>query len=121
MRVTVKVNLPTFAASDKAGIQLAKLFRDLLRRQARMGLTGGGHPLRGVDGRRLDLRETGAMWNEVAFEPLKVRFHMPYTSYVFQAYDAARLEPGMQVEFELGAKKILNRKGALVAKGQETT
>lgn len=118
MRVTVRAKVAPLTTSEKAGLQLAKLFRDLLRRQARAGLTGGGHPLRGVHGQRLDLRETGAMWNEVRFEPLKIHFLMPYTSYVLERFDAARLEPGFQVEFELGAKKILNRRGALVAQGE---
>lgn len=119
------LKLPAFDLTDKAKIALAKLLRDMLKKQAKDGVlvnrpSGDNSrvmPKGKHDGRRIDLVETGALWSEVQLLPLKVVFTVPYASFVIEKY-AAGLSPRYKEIFDEKAKPIVAK--GLIVKGSQT-
>ena len=121
MQVSVGV-MPSFTVtlSDKAQREIPKILRDMLKKQAkdgvrveRGGLSGGVMP-KGVDGKRVDLIDTGALWLEARFEPMKLQLVVPYARFVIDKY-AAGVSPRYKELFNDRVKKLLLKKGMLTA------
>lgn len=89
----VSMKLPKIDVSEEGKKKLAELLRDHLKKQAKDGIqaTSEGRSRvmpKGADGKRIDLVDTGAMWREVRFEPLKLVFLVPYAQWVIPKYAA---------------------------------
>ena len=115
--MNVSVTFPKLAVvvSDKAQIALAGVLRDVLKKQAKDGVMGRSRMLmpRGRDGKRVDLIDTGNLWNEVSLEPLRLRLLVPYARFVMERYGADQLSPRYQDIFNERALKVLSKKGAI--------
>ena len=120
MQVSVGV-MPSFTVtlSDKAQREIPKILRDMLKKQAKDGVrvqSRDGHNStvmpKGVDGKRVDLIDTGALWLEARFEPMKLQLVVPYARFVIDKY-AAGLSPRYKELFNDRVKKLLLKKGML--------
>lgn len=77
--------------TDAYKIKIAKAHKDVLQAQAKAGIAGGGNRLLSTDKKRLDLFETGALWNEARIEPLKITFTVDYAVYLYDRFKFTQL------------------------------
>jgi hypothetical protein len=88
---------------DIAGeVILLREAREALEQQALAGIDAKGQPILGKDGQRLDLHDTGAMWQDVTEAPAQhaLIFNQPYAGIVLKKYNADALAPASQVALE---------------------
>jgi hypothetical protein len=84
---------------DSAGESLLlREAREALEAQALAGINRDGQPIVGAGGRRLDLHDTGRLWQDVTEAPAQgaLIFNAPYAETVLKKYKADALAPASQ-------------------------
>ena len=118
------LKLPQFTVKEETKVKLAQLLRDVLKKQAKDGvrvhsaMPNGAVMPKGTDGKRIDLVDTGALWDEAVFLPLQLVFTVPYAKFVIPNY-AAGLCPGYLEIYRQKAIPIVKKGLIIKAKQNE--
>lgn len=102
---------------DEFKKQIAAAWLKAVEQQAKTGIIDGKVLRSVVTNKKLTLHDTNQMFREVAIEPLKITFMMPYASFVQEKYNFTKLGHIARLKFLKLIAPILKRALKAIRKG----
>ncbi len=124
-KVEVEITPATLVLKPGTNDQIARKQMAKAQAQAKAGIDGDGKPLRGKDGQRLDLYQSGALWREYSVTEsddgaeLTLKEHAKYVfAELGGKYKSLTLSPAYQAQLDAEIEPTLSQNAFIKEDGQ---